>query len=221
MTVIDEAHETLGTEKRGGGSRATLDFGVEGMSCASCVGRVERAVAAVVERWGRLDVLLANAGVNGVWAPIEELTPEEFESTVAINLTGTFYTIKYAVPQLKRQGGSVIVTSSINGTRVFSNTGATAYSATKAAQVAMTKILAVELAKHRIRVNVICPGKIDTEIEESTEHRELERAGVPVEFPEGDIPLTDGRSGSAASCTRSVPPAAATDASPARLNTAT
>ena len=156
-----------------------------------------RAVGEVEQRWGRLDVLVANAGVNGVWAPIEELEPEEFEQTVAINLNGTFHTIRSAVPLLKRRGGSVIVTASINGTRVFSNTGATAYSATKAAQVAMTKMLALELASDRVRVNVICPGKIETSIEESTEHRDLERAKEPVEFPEGDIPLTDGRPGTA------------------------
>ena len=154
---------------------------------------VEGAVRAVVDRWGRLDVVVANAGVNGVWAPIEELTPEEFARTLSINLNGTFHTIKYAVPHLKRRGGSVVVVSSINGTRVFSNTGATAYSASKAGQVVITKMLALELAKHRVRVNVICPGKIETAIEESTEHRDLDRVKEPVEFPEGDIPLTDGR----------------------------
>jgi NAD(P)-dependent dehydrogenase (short-subunit alcohol dehydrogenase family) len=159
---------------------------------------MEAAVAQVVERWRRLDVVVANAGVNGVWAPIEELAPEEFARTIAINLTGTFLTIKYAVPHLKRQGGAVVVVSSINGTRVFSNTGATAYSASKAGQVVIAKMLALELAKHRIRVNAICPGKIETEIEENTEHRDLERAREPVEFPEGDIPLTDGAPGTAA-----------------------
>ena len=107
-----------------------------------------------------------------------------------------FLTIKFAVPHLQRAGGgSVIVTASINGTRVFSNTGATAYSASKAGQVAITKMLALELAKHRIRVNVVCPGGITTEIEESTEKRHLEKAQEPVEFPAGEIPLTDGRKG--------------------------
>jgi NAD(P)-dependent dehydrogenase (short-subunit alcohol dehydrogenase family) len=107
-----------------------------------------------------------------------------------------FLTIKFAVPHLRAAGGgSVIVTSSINGTRVFSNTGATAYSASKAGQVAITKMLALELAKHRIRVNVVCPGGITTEIEESTEKRSLEKAQEPVEFPAGEIPLTDGRKG--------------------------
>jgi NAD(P)-dependent dehydrogenase (short-subunit alcohol dehydrogenase family) len=156
---------------------------------------VRRAVEETVGAWGRLDVVVANAGVNGVWAPIEELAVEEFESTLHTNLVGTFVTIKEAVPHLKRAGGSVIVTASVNGTRIFSNTGATAYSASKAGQVAMTKMLAVELAKHRIRVNVVCPGAIETAIDENTERRNLERAKEPVEFPEGKIPLTDGQPG--------------------------
>ena len=165
---------------------------------------MERVVGEVVEKWGRLDVVFANAGINGVWAPIEELKPEEWEKTIAINLTGTFFTIKAAVPQLRKQGGSVIVTSSINGTRVFSNSGASAYSSTKAGQVALTQMLALELAKDRIRVNVICPGAIETEIEESTERRDLEKAKEPVEFPEGDLPLTDGKPGKAEQVARLV-----------------
>jgi len=159
---------------------------------------IRRAIDETASAWGRLDVVVANAGVNGVWAPIDELAPEEFASTLRINLLGTFLTIKYAVPHLKRAGGgSVIVTSSINGTRVFSNTGATAYSASKAGQVAVAKMLALELAKHRIRVNVVCPGGITTEIEESTEKRDVEREKEPAEYPAGEIPLTDGRKGSA------------------------
>jgi NAD(P)-dependent dehydrogenase (short-subunit alcohol dehydrogenase family) len=105
--------------------------------------------------------------------------------------------VKYAVPHLKKQGGSVIITSSVNGTRIFSNTGATAYSCTKAAQVAFTKMVALELAEHRVRVNVICPGAISTNIEESTEQRDLDEIREPVEYPEGRIPLTDGKPGSA------------------------
>src|SRR5690606_38636824 len=107
------------------------------------------------------------------------------------------YTIKYAAPHLKQNGGSVIITSSVNGTRIFSNTGATAYSCTKAAQVAMAKMLALELAKHRVRVNVICPGAIESQIDENTEKRNVEREKEPVEFPEGQIPLTDGVPGEA------------------------
>ncbi len=150
---------------------------------------MERAVEWIVERWGRLDVVFANAGVNGVWAPLDELEPEEWERTVSINLTGTFLTVKYAVPHLRKRGGSVIVTSSVNGTRMFSNTGATAYACTKAAQVAFAKMTALELAPSKVRVNVICPGAIDTSIDENTEKRDLEEVRTPVEFPEGDQPL--------------------------------
>jgi len=94
------------------------------------------------------------------------------------------------MPHLKQRGGSVIVNASVNGTRVFSNSGATAYASTKAAQVAMTKMLALEVARHKVRVNVICPGAIDTEIDDNTERRDLDGIGVPQEFPEGPHPLT-------------------------------
>jgi NAD(P)-dependent dehydrogenase (short-subunit alcohol dehydrogenase family) len=124
------------------------------------------------------------------------LKPEEWDKTLEVNLKGTFLTGKYAVPYLKQHGGSVIITSSVNGTRMFSNTGATAYACSKAAQVAFAKMVALELAKHRIRVNVICPGAIETSIDESTEQRNVEREKEPVEYPEGQIPLTDGQSGS-------------------------
>ena len=163
----------------------------------SVVDEIRRATDETAAEWGRLDVVVANAGINGVWAPLDELEPEEWDRTLATNLRGTFLTVKYAVPHLKKRGGSVIVTSSINGTRVFSNTGATAYSTSKAGQVAFTKMIALELAKHRVRANVICPGAIETEIEESTEKRDLEREEEPAEFPAGEIPLTDGKPGTA------------------------
>jgi NAD(P)-dependent dehydrogenase (short-subunit alcohol dehydrogenase family) len=152
----------------------------------------------VIEKWGRLDLVVANAGVNGVWAPIDELTLQDWQKTIDINLTGTFLTIKYAVPHLKKSGGSIVVVSSVNGNRVFSNTGATAYSCTKSGQVVMTKMLALELAKHKIRLNAVCPGAIDTEIEKNTQRQDLEKEQEPVEYPEGMIPLTRGEPGKAA-----------------------
>jgi NAD(P)-dependent dehydrogenase (short-subunit alcohol dehydrogenase family) len=157
---------------------------------------MQQAVHQVIDRWGRLDIVFANAGINGVWAPVDELTAEEWSQTLDINLKGTFLTVKYAVPYLKKQGGAVVITSSVNGTRMFSNTGATAYACSKAAQVAFAKMVALELAEARIRVNVICPGAITTQIEESTEKRDLEKVKEPVEYPEGAIPLTDGKPGS-------------------------
>ena len=157
---------------------------------------MQRVATDIGKEWGRIDIVFANAGINGVWAPIEELEPEEFNKTLQINLTGTFLTIKYAVPYLKRQGGSIIVTASVNGTRIFSNTGATAYSASKAGQVALTKMLALELARDKVRVNVICPGAIETNIGQNTEQRNTEAVKIPVEYPEGAHPLR-GAPGSA------------------------
>ncbi|MCC2975449.1 SDR family oxidoreductase [Sphingomonas sp. PL-96] len=160
--------------------------------------QVEQAVGELAGNFGRIDHVFANAGINGVWSPIDELTPDEWDRTVNTNLRGTYLTLHHAVPHLKRAGGgAIVITASVNGTRIFSNAGATAYSCTKAAQVAMTKMLALELAKFRIRVNVVCPGKIETNIEDSTTHRDPEIAGEPVEYPEGKIPLTDGEPGTA------------------------
>jgi NAD(P)-dependent dehydrogenase (short-subunit alcohol dehydrogenase family) len=161
------------------------------------VSDVEEAIRTTVDELGGLDIVFANAGVNGVWAPIEQLDPDEWKKTLDINLTGTFLTVKCAVPVLREAGGgSIIVTSSVNGTRMFSNTGASAYATSKAGQVALVKMLAPELAPHGIRINVICPGAIETAIDENTERRNLEHAGLPVEFPEGKIPL-GGKPGSA------------------------
>lgn len=129
--------------------------------------------------------------------PIEELEPEEWRNTLGINLNGTFFTIKYSVPHLKRRGGAVVICASVNGTRMYSNTGATAYACSKAAQVALAKMLAVELGQHKIRVNVICPGAIDTEIRDNTEHRDLADVKLPVEYPKGSIPLTGANPGKA------------------------
>jgi NAD(P)-dependent dehydrogenase (short-subunit alcohol dehydrogenase family) len=159
-------------------------------------GQMKSAVDALVRAYGRLDVVFANAGINGVWAPIDELQPEEWDRTINTNLRGTYLTLHYSVPHLKATGaGSIIITSSINGTRTFSSAGATAYSCTKAAQLAMTQMLALELARHNIRVNVICPGQIETEIDESTSRRNTDAAEFPAEYPEGRIPLTGKQPG--------------------------
>lgn len=158
---------------------------------------VESLFRAVDERWGRLDIVFAHAGINGVWALIEDLEPDEWSRTIAVNLTGTFHTVKYAVPLLKRQGGAIVITSSINGTAKFSGVGSSAYSASKAGQLAFMKMMALELAEHKIRVNAVCPGYIDTDIEEHTERRNLDQTQVVVEFPNGAIPLTGGYPGRA------------------------
>ena len=156
---------------------------------------MEQAIESLTGEHGRLDIVFANAGINGVTTPIEEMKPEEWRETIDNNLTGTFLTVKYAIPHLKKQGGAIVITASINGTRYFSNPGASAYATSKAGQVAFAQMAALELAKHKIRVNVICPGAIDTNIQDNQEKRDIEKEREPVETPEGDIPLTDGEKG--------------------------
>lgn len=177
-----------------GGSRAGHHILTADVSSA------EEMTAAYAQAAGlctQLDVVVANAGVNGVWAPLEEMEVEEWDKTIAINLRGTFLTVKLALPLLSKAGGSVIIVSSVNGNRMFSNSGATAYACSKAAQVAFAKMTALELARQHIRVNVICPGAIRTNIDDSTERRDIDTLHLPVKFPEGDVPLTGGHPGKA------------------------
>jgi NAD(P)-dependent dehydrogenase (short-subunit alcohol dehydrogenase family) len=185
----EEINQTVEEIKQAGG------YGIAVTADISVPEQMEQLYAKTEAEFGRLDIVFANAGINGVWAPIEDLTPEEWSKTVNVNLNGTFLTVKYAIPMLKRQGGAIIITASVNGTRIFSNTGAAAYSSTKAAQVAFAKMAALELAKHRIRVNVVCPGAIETAIDDNTKKRNLDQEREPVDFPEGKIPLTDGEPG--------------------------
>lgn len=145
------------------------------------------------EKWGKIDIVFANAGINGTKAPIETMELEEWDKTIHTNLRGTFATVKYAIPYLKEKGGSIIITSSINGNRVYTSFGFSAYSTTKAGQVAFMKMAALELAQFKIRVNAICPGAIATNIDETTlEKPELEEVTIPIEYPEGDQPLANG-----------------------------
>lgn len=155
--------------------------------------QVKTAVDKTVGEWGRLDIVFSNAGINGTVAPIEDLTPDDWEKTLSTNLKGTFLLTKYAIPHMKNSGGSIIITSSINGNRIFSNIGMSAYSSSKAGQVAFMKMSALELARYKIRVNAVCPGAIETKIEQNTNRTEsLEKVQIPVEFPEGDQPLSEG-----------------------------
>lgn len=187
----EEADATCGEIRGAGGQAISLVVDV------SKPAEIERAVQKIKETWGRLDIVVANAGINGLWAPIEEISEDEWEKTTHINLKGTFFTIKSAVPLLKRAGGAVVITSSVQGTRVFSNSGASVYASTKAAQAALGRMLALELAQFRVRVNTICPGSIRTNLGQNTEQKDLEQIKPPVIYPEGQVPLTHGESGHA------------------------
>jgi NAD(P)-dependent dehydrogenase (short-subunit alcohol dehydrogenase family) len=151
------------------------------------------AVAEIERHWGRLDLVFANAGINGVWAPVDEITPEEWDTTLDINLRGAFLTVRACVPLLKRSGGgSIILTASVSGTRTFGYSGATAYAASKAGLVAFGRMTALELARHKIRVNTICPGAFESNIRDHAEMRHLRDLHLPVLLPEGSVPLTGG-----------------------------
>ena len=155
---------------------------------------VKRAIDAAVQEFGKLDIVFANAGINGVMAPVEEIQPAEWDKTINTNLRGTYLTAHFAVPYLKQNGGgSILITSSINGTRTFSNPGASAYSSSKAGQVAFMKMLALELGRHNIRCNAICPGAIHTNIDDRTQRRNTDELGLDMELPKGSPAINEGQ----------------------------
>lgn len=183
---VEEADEVQAEIVRNGGEAIAIKADV------SHPLEMEIAVSDTIALFGRLDIVIANAGINGEVTSIECMEVEEWQTTLDINLTGTFLTLKYAIPYLKNQGGSVVITSSVNGNRIFSNIGFGAYSTSKAGQVAFMKMAALELAMYKIRVNAICPGAIETNIGKNTHaHKtELAEVAIPVEFPQGDKPLS-------------------------------
>ena len=187
--VQDEDGAKLVQEIEGKGARALY------VHCdVSQAEDVKTAINQAVETFGKLDIVFANAGINGVWTPIDELKPEEWDKTLNINLKGTYLTVHYAVPHLRQAGGgSILITSSVNGTRTFSNPGASAYSTSKAGQVAFMKMIALELGRDNIRCNAICPGAIHTNIDERTQKRHTDEIGIKIEMPEGSPALNQGQ----------------------------
>lgn len=186
----EEVDEVVARISRNGGEAAALYADV-----ADPVA-MRAAVEQLVARFGRLDVVVPNAGINGVRAPIDEIAIEEVAKVTAVNQEGTFITIQAAVPHLKKRGGSIVVVSSVDGNVLFNDPGSAAYAATKAAQLAMVKVLAIELAEFKIRINAVLPGSIATEIDENTTRKGEDRIlGSEVKYPKGDIPLTRGKPG--------------------------
>lgn len=194
----DQLEETASAVDAHGGSAMRLIADIADEA------EMQSAFDQIEKRFGNLDGVFANAGINGTWAPIDDLTYREWNETVRVNLGGTFLTLHLAVPLMKRSGGSIVITSSINGTRTFTNGGASAYSTTKAGQLALGQMAALELARHGIRVNVICPGAIESEIGDNTNRRNVQRASVRATFPDGRVPLTKGEPGAAGEVARLV-----------------
>jgi 3-hydroxybutyrate dehydrogenase len=121
---------------------------------------VKAAIDGVLAADGRLDVLVNNAGLQHV-APIEEFPTEKFELLLRVMLVAPFLAIKHAFPAMKRQGGGrVLNLASINGLVGFA--GKSAYNSAKHGLIGLTKVAALEGAPHRITVNALCPGYVDT-----------------------------------------------------------
>jgi len=120
-------------------------------------------IDAVVEHFGELNVLIANAGI-AVFKPLIEHTAEDWTRTFSVNATGTFFCFKYAAKVMISQGkgGRLVGTSSDSGRHGWPGLGA--YSASKAANRGMMHVFASELGQHNITVNVICPGAVNTDM---------------------------------------------------------
>lgn len=120
---------------------------------------VDRLFDEALAGLGGLDILVNNAGIAGPTAPVEEITPEDWRRTIAVDLDGAFHCARRAIPALKSAGGGSIVNlSSTAGLFGFPNRSA--YAAAKWGIIGFTKTLAMELGVHGIRANAICPGSV-------------------------------------------------------------
>lgn len=153
---VDGGMETVRLVKEEGGEAAFFQCDVSNET------QVEAMIAAIVEKWGRLDCAFNNAGVgpDGVripYGPLTELTEQTWDKVMSVNLKGTFLCLKHEIIQMRKQGGGAIVnTASIGGLKMAPDFGA--YGPSKAGVVALTQLAALENAKAGIRVNVVCPG---------------------------------------------------------------
>jgi NAD(P)-dependent dehydrogenase (short-subunit alcohol dehydrogenase family) len=124
---------------------------------------VRALVSHAAERFGRLDVLVNNAGIPGPGGPIQDVDADAFDVAIGVLLRSVFLGIKHAAPLMKRQGsGSIVSTASVAGMRT--GFGPHVYSAAKAAVIHLTHSVAMELGESGVRVNCICPGGIATPI---------------------------------------------------------
>ena len=125
---------------------------------------VHNVIRKTIEEYGRLDVLVNNAGIFPKIQPLHEISESEWNEVLDVNLTGQFRFTKAAIPYLQKSGGTIINISSNAGLKAYEGFGADAYSASKAALVMLTKTWALEYAKDKIRVNCICPGVVETDM---------------------------------------------------------
>lgn len=141
---------------------------------------VDAAVDEVVERFGRIDILSLNAGIELVHGPaVVETTDEEWERIFRVNMTGAFYACRAAIPHMP-SGGSIVNMASINAFVAWENDAP--YTATKGALMQFTRALALELAPQGIRVNAVCPGVIDTPLTDSFLDRSEDASALRADY---------------------------------------
>lgn len=119
----------------------------------------EKAVAEIIKKFGRLDYVIANAGL-GIFKPVDELSAEDWNAMIDTNLTGLFYTLKASVEELKKTEGYFITISSLAGTNFFEK--GSGYNASKFGAVGFTQAAMVDLRKYGIKVSTIMPGSVST-----------------------------------------------------------
>lgn len=145
----------------------------------SNVTQVERVFDDLTKQYGRLDVLVNNAGIAGPTAHVEDIDPAEWDETIAVDLNSQFYCARMAIPLLKASRGSII---SIASSVVFTGCpGRAPYTAAKWAVVGLTKTLAMELGPDGVRVNAICPGSVDGERLNAVIERDARKRGQSID----------------------------------------
>ncbi|HJQ71002.1 MAG TPA: SDR family oxidoreductase [Blastocatellia bacterium] len=148
-----ESEEAVAEEIRGRGGRARAI-----VTDVSDDASVERMIRAAIEEFGRIDILVNNAGIAGPTAPIIRVTREDWDRTLAVNLTGAFLCAKYALPHMTERGGSIINVTSVAGLQAYALRSP--YCASKWAMVGLTRTLAEEAGRYNINVNAIAPGPV-------------------------------------------------------------